>query len=114
MIGGKRVRDVSRSKAGTLVFGSFITAVTSVFSASICCVALLFLLRLVVIGGAGVGTGVTAKVAGNGSDSIPITGCAMRKSKLIRITNISHSKRISCTDGGGNAIPNATIPNNGG
>lgn len=39
---------------------------------------------------------------------------AIVKLKLILVTNISHSKRISCTDGGGNAIANATIPNNGG
>lgn len=40
--------------------------------------------------------------------------CAIVKSKLIRVTNISDSRRISCTEGGGSAIANATIPNNGG
>lgn len=35
------------------------------------------------------------------------------KLKLIRVTNISVSSRISCTDGGGRAMANATIPNSG-
>lgn len=39
---------------------------------------------------------------------------AIVKLKLIRVTNISVSKRISCTDGGGNAMANATIPSSGG
>lgn len=40
--------------------------------------------------------------------------CAIVKLKLMRVTNISVSRRISCTDGGGNAMANATIPNSGG
>lgn len=39
---------------------------------------------------------------------------AIVKLKLIRVTNISVSKRISCTDGGGKAMANATMPNSGG
>lgn len=39
---------------------------------------------------------------------------AMVKLKLIRVTNISVSSRISCTDGGGRAMANATIPSSGG
>lgn len=38
----------------------------------------------------------------------------MVKLKLIRVTNMSVSSRISCTDGGGKAMANATIPNTGG
>lgn len=40
--------------------------------------------------------------------------CAIRKSKLILVTNISASRRISCTLGGGKAIASPTIPINGG
>lgn len=40
--------------------------------------------------------------------------CAIVKLKLMRVTNISVSKRISCTDGGGSAIAKATIPKSGG
>lgn len=36
--------------------------------------------------------------------------CAIVKLKLMRVTNMSASNRISWTDGGGNAIANATIP----
>lgn len=38
----------------------------------------------------------------------------MVKLKLIRVTNMSVSSRISCTDGGGRAMANATIPSSGG
>lgn len=38
---------------------------------------------------------------------------AIVKLKLIRVTNMSVSKRISCTDGGGKAIASATIPSSG-
>lgn len=40
--------------------------------------------------------------------------CAIRKSKLIRVTNMSVSRRISCTLGGGSAIARPTMPINGG
>lgn len=40
--------------------------------------------------------------------------CAMRKSKLIRVTNMSDSNRISWTEGGGNAMARATIPRRAG
>lgn len=40
--------------------------------------------------------------------------CAIVKLKLMRVTNISVSRRISCTDGGGSAIAKATMPNSGG
>lgn len=40
--------------------------------------------------------------------------CAIRKSKLIRVTNISHSSLISWTDGGGRAIAKPTMPKRGG
>lgn len=40
--------------------------------------------------------------------------CAIRKSKLMRVTNMSVSRRISCTLGGGSAIANPTMPNKGG
>lgn len=36
--------------------------------------------------------------------------CTILKSKLIFVTNMSQSNRISCTEGGGNAIANPTIP----
>lgn len=36
--------------------------------------------------------------------------CAIRKSKLILVTNMSDSSLISWTDGGGNAMARATIP----
>lgn len=40
--------------------------------------------------------------------------CAIRKSKLMRVTNMSVSRRISCTLGGGSAIANPTMPIKGG
>lgn len=40
--------------------------------------------------------------------------CAIVKLKLMRVTNISVSNRISCTDGGGSAMASATIPKSGG
>lgn len=39
---------------------------------------------------------------------------AIVKLKLILVTNMSHSKRISCTEGGGSAMARATIPRSGG
>lgn len=39
---------------------------------------------------------------------------AIRKSKLIRVTNMSDSRRISWTLGGGSAMAMATIPSRGG
>lgn len=36
--------------------------------------------------------------------------CAIRKSKLILVTNMSDSNLISWTDGGGNAMARATMP----
>lgn len=36
------------------------------------------------------------------------------KSKVTLVTNISHSSRISCTEGGGSAMASATIPKSGG
>lgn len=38
--------------------------------------------------------------------------CAILKSKLILVTNMSDSNLISWTEGGGNAMANATIPSN--
>jgi len=40
--------------------------------------------------------------------------CAIRKSKLIRVTNMSVSRRISCTLGGGSAMASPTMPIKGG
>lgn len=40
--------------------------------------------------------------------------CAIRKSKLIRVTNMSVSRRISCTLGGGSAMARPTMPIRGG
>lgn len=40
--------------------------------------------------------------------------CAIRKSKLILVTNMSASSLISCTLGGGKAIANPTMPISGG
>lgn len=39
---------------------------------------------------------------------------ATRRSKFTRVTNMSHSKRISCTEGGGSAMASATMPSSGG
>lgn len=54
---------------------------------------------------------IVAKIQSN-----PYLGsqCAILRSKLILVTNISHSSRISWTDGGGNAIAMPTMPRSGG